>query len=127
MTDTTLLFIDSKTGVPSIVEPVECDSWDDTSSAELLFATLASIIDAGFDGVSFDVLGKLASGKLVWRILCDKDSPEGRMAMALFEFGQAGCTLLPTDECLRILERIYREQDQTMPVKCHRIRQVGGE
>lgn len=117
MSNCVLMFFDQNTLMPSVVVPEDVDAWKDPGAAERLVETISTIIDAGYRGVKLESFGKTNTGKLIWRPRCDENSPEGRMAMALFEFAKAGVPMPASDACLTILQRIYREQGLKMPCK----------
>jgi hypothetical protein len=103
--------------LPYVIEPKDADAWQhpegETRMGEIFIATGK----AGYRGIKVDVLGKMSTGKLLWNIFYNTETPEGRMAQGLYALAKASSKLLPVDEALSILERVYREQGLPLPEK----------
>jgi hypothetical protein len=103
--------------LPYVIEPEDADAWLNPDGETRMVEVLVAIANAGYTGIRFDVYGKTSDDRLLWTLHYNTASPEGRMAVGLYSFAKAGSKLLPVDEMLSILERIYREQELPLPKK----------
>ena len=116
MSNSILVVSDATTGhLPYILEPENADAWQNPDGETRMGEILIAIVKAGYSGIRIEVLGKTSAGKLIWNLFYNDETPEGRMAAGLYALAKAGSKLLPVDEALSILERVYREQGRPLP------------
>jgi hypothetical protein len=118
MSNTILVMGDARAGhLPYAIEPEDADAWHNPAGETRMGEILVAIVKAGFPGIKIKVLGKTSAGRLLWNLFYNVETPEGRLAQALYAFAKAGNKLFPVDEALSILERVYREQGLPLPTK----------
>ena len=118
MSETIIVIGDASAGhLPYMIEPEDADAWLNPDGETRMGEILVAIFKAGYSGIRIEVLGKTSAGKLIWNLFYNDETPEGRMAAGLYALAKAGSKLLPVDEALSILERVYREQGRPLPTK----------
>jgi len=118
MSNTILVIGDFNAGhLPYVIEPEDADAWQNPDGETRMGEILIAIEKACYSGIRIEVLGKTSAGKLLWTLHYNTESPEGRMAAGLYSLAKAGSKLLPVEEAMSILERVYREQGLPPPQK----------
>ena len=118
MSNTILVIGDANAGhLPYVIEPEDADAWQNPDGETRMGEILIAIVKAGYSGIKIEVLDKRPGDKFLWTLHYNIETPEGRMAQGLYAFAKAGNKLIPVDEALSILERVYREQGLPLPTK----------
>ena len=103
--------------LPHLIKFEDQDAWANSEAAIRMTEVLAAIAKAGYSGIRVKVLGTSPSGKAFWNLQFNRETPEGRFAEWLLLIAKKGASLLPIDEFMSILERVYREQGLPLPKK----------
>ncbi len=116
MTDTILMFNDPDNGfLPTVHEVADIEGWGNPVGETRMAETLTAVINAGYTGVKIIDHGKTIAGKRLLTLKYNDDTPEGRLAASLPELVKTGSPLLPAEQLVEILERVYRDQGLPLP------------
>jgi hypothetical protein len=116
MSNTVLVFSDPDNGIfPIAREVVDTDACGNPSGWSRMAETLTAVINAGYAGVKIIDHGKTIAGKRLLSLKYNDNTPEGCLAASLPELVEAGSPLLPAEQILKILERVYRDQGLQFP------------
>jgi hypothetical protein len=105
-------------GLPAFINPENLDAWPSKEATQTALKTITQIIKRGFTGVRFETY-PIADDRIIWNLLTNGDTPEGRMAQVVLALAHQGKSL-PVDESLAMLERIYLEKGMVVPHKTGR-------
>jgi hypothetical protein len=103
--------------LPSLLDPEDSDAWHNPDGETRLGEILTAIVKAGYSGIGIDVHGKTSDDSLLWTLHFNIETPEGRLAYGLYTLVKAGNKLFPVHAALATLERVYREQNLSVPQK----------